>query len=269
MLGDNAMNLNAIRVILVETSHPGNIGAAARAMKTMGLSRLYLVKPKFFPDKNATEMASGAQDLLMQAVCVETLDEALLDVQLALMTSARPREIALPGLTPEAAAKKIKSFLQQTNETDKTVMRASAVALVFGRERTGLSNEELLRGHYHIEIPTYGAYASLNLAQAVQIIAYEILKVAAVEPHESPELPGLKLNALALANMEQLAQYYAHLESVLEAIQFLKAANAKQVMLKLRRLFNRAQLEGVEINLLRGILTQIMWALKNANEIFF
>ncbi len=133
------MKLNAIRVILVETSHPGNIGAAARAMKTMGLSRLYLVSPKLFPDKNAVEMASGAQDVLENAVCVDSLDEALAGTELALMTSARPRDIALPGLTPEGAGKTMATMPDNTE-----------IALVFGRERIGLTNEELLRGHYHV-----------------------------------------------------------------------------------------------------------------------
>ncbi|MDF1678511.1 MAG: RNA methyltransferase [Legionellaceae bacterium] len=234
------MKLNAIRVILVETSHPGNIGATARAMKTMGLSRLYLVAPKVFPDQKAIEMASGAQDVLDSAICVDTLDEALAGTQLALMTSARPRDIALPGLTPEAAAR---TMFEMSDDTE--------VALVFGRERTGLTNEELLRGHYHVEIPTNPAYSSLNLSQAVQIIAYEVIK------HAASQLPVLQDKEAVLAEHAQVEQYYAHLEKVLEAIDFLKPSNPKQIMLRLRRLFNRAKLEMVEVNILRGILTQI------------
>ncbi len=234
------MKLNAVRVILVETSHPGNIGATARAMKTMGLSRLYLVAPKVFPDQKAIEMASGAQDVLERAICVNTLDEALADTQLALMTSARPRDIALPGLTPETAAQ---TMFKMSDDTQ--------VALVFGRERTGLTNEELLRGHYHVEIPTNPAYSSLNLSQAVQILAYEIAKHAVIQ------LPVTQDKATALARSEQVEQYYTHLENVLEAIDFLKPSNPKQIMLRLRRLFNRAKLEVVEVNILRGILTQI------------
>lgn len=234
------MKLNAIRVILVETSHPGNIGATARAMKTMGLSRLYLVSPKIFPAKEAIEMASGAQDILEAAVCVDSLSEALNDVQLAYMTSARPRELALPGLTPEEMARNI------SETTDYT-----EIALVFGRERTGLTNEELLHGHYHVEIPTNPAYCSLNLGQAVQIMAYELRKhvlncKTVTAPTES-----------ALATGEQVEKYYVHLEEVLKQIDFLKPSNPKQIMLKLRRLFNRAKLEATEVNILRGILKQI------------
>ncbi|MCH9755966.1 MAG: RNA methyltransferase [Gammaproteobacteria bacterium] len=235
------MKLNAIRVILVETSHPGNIGAAARAMKTMGLSRLYLVSPKLFPDKNAVEMASGAQDVLENAVCVDSLDEALLGAQLILMTSARPRDIALPGLTPDTAAKTMTKMPEDTE-----------IALVFGRERIGLTNEELLHGHYHVEIPTNPVYSSLNLAQAVQIIAYEVAKAAATGVAVVPKPED------ELAKAEQVEQYYEHLEKVLEKIDFLKPSNPKQVMLRLRRLFNRAKLEAVEVNILRGILTQII-----------
>lgn len=234
------MNLDKIRVVLVETSHPGNIGSAARAMKTMGLTRLYLVSPKSFPDQHAIEMASGAQDVLEHAVCVDTLDAALRDTQLAFMTSARPRDIALPGLTPALAAQTIQCTPDNTE-----------VALVFGRERTGLTNEELLHGHYHVEIPTNAAYRSLNLAQAVQILSYEMGK-AGLKPEQE-----VAKTEDTLATGEQLEKYYAHLESVLKKIDFIKPSNPKQVMLKLRRLFNRAKLETIELNILRGILTQV------------
>ncbi len=241
------MKLNTIRVVLVGTSHPGNIGAAARAMKTMGLKRLYLVAPKSFPDPHATEMASGAADVLENARCMSTLTEALSDVKLAFMTSARPRELALPGLTPETTAQEIAS-LPDTTE----------VALVFGRERTGLLNDELLCGHYHVEIPTNPDYSSLNLAQAVQIMAYEVSKTLKAYP----SLVQGNDDVAALATVEQIEKYYTHLESVLRAIDFLKPSNPKQVMLRLRRLFNRAKLEGVEVNILRGILTQVMRTLE-------
>jgi tRNA (cytidine32/uridine32-2'-O)-methyltransferase len=241
------MKLNAIRVILVETSHPGNIGSAARAMKTMGLSRLYLVSPKIFPAKEAIEMASGAQDVLAGAICVDSLAEALGGVQLAFMTSARPRDLNLPGLTPEKAAEKIAGMGHSADNTE--------IALVFGRERTGLTNEELLHGHYHIEIPTNPDYCSLNLGQAVQIMAYEVRKhvldcVAVTTQAEAP-----------LATLDQVEKYYVHLEAVLKQIDFLKPSNPKQVMFKLRRLFNRAKLEATEVNILRGILKQITYYL--------
>lgn len=235
------MKLNSIRVVLLETSHPGNIGASARAMKTMGFSNLYLVSPRAFPDKRAIEMAAGADDVLENAVVVSSLKEALHGCQLILMTSARPRELDLPGLTPALAAARINEMPEAAN-----------IAFVFGRERTGLTNEELLHGHYHVEIPTNPAYSSLNLGQAVQIIAYEVAKQVLVP---TSELAPKKQEALATS--DQVEQFYEHLERVLRAIDFLKPSNPKHVMHRLRRLFNRAKLEVTEVNILRGILKQI------------
>lgn len=236
------MKLNSIRVVLVETSHPGNIGASARAMKTMGLEKLYLVSPRTFPDHKAIEMAAGADDLLALAVVVPTLKEALHGCQLIFMTSARPRELNLPGLTPHAAAIRMREMPDEAE-----------IALVFGRERTGLTNEELLHGHYHVEIPTNPAYSSLNLGQAVQIMAYEVAKhmlvpLSELAPHKHE----------ALATSEQVEQLYEHLEHVLRMIDFLKPSNPKHVMHRLRRLFNRAKLETTEVNILRGMLKHIV-----------
>jgi len=235
------MKLNSIRVVLLETSHPGNIGASARAMKTMGLSNLYLVSPRTFPDKRAIEMAAGADDVLEQAVVVSSLKEALHGCQLVFMTSARPRELDLPGLTPALAATRMSDMPDEAE-----------IALVFGRERTGLTNDELLHGHYHVEIPTNPAYSSLNLGQAVQIIAYEVAKHVLVPTHEL-----LPRKQEALATSDQVEQMYEHLEGVLRKIDFLKPSNPKHVMHRLRRLFNRAKLEVTEVNILRGILKQV------------
>ncbi|MDF1827619.1 MAG: RNA methyltransferase [Legionellaceae bacterium] len=235
------MKLNSIRVVLVETSHPGNIGASARAMKTMGLEHLYLVSPRTFPDNKAIEMAAGADDVLENAVVVPTLKEALHGCQLIFMTSARPRELNLPGLTPHTAAIRMGEMPDNAE-----------LALVFGRERTGLTNEELLHGHYHVEIPTNPAYSSLNLGQAVQIMAYEVAKQVLVP---LSELTSQKHEALATS--EQVEQLYEHLEQVLRMIDFLKPSNPKHVMHRLRRLFNRAKLESTEVNILRGILKHI------------
>lgn len=235
------MKLNTIRVVLVETSHPGNIGASARAMKTMGLSRLYLVSPRAFPDIQAIEMAAGADDVLENAVVVPSLNEALHGCQLILMTSARPRELSLPGLTPETAAIRMNEISDDAE-----------IALVFGRERTGLTNEELLYGHYHVEIPANPAYSSLNLGQAVQIISYEVAKHVLV-----PTSQLVPRKQEELATYEQIELFYEHFEYVLRAIDFLKPSNPKHVMFRLRRLFNRARLEVTEINILRGILKQI------------
>tara|TARA_R110002126_G_scaffold291755_1_gene456917 strand:- start:24355 stop:25083 length:729 start_codon:yes stop_codon:yes gene_type:complete len=235
------MKLNSIRVVLVETSHPGNIGASARAMKTMGLTNLYLVSPRSFPDSKAIEMAAGADDVLVEATVVSSLKEALHGCKLILMTSARPRELNLPGLTPDTAAMRMSEMPDEAE-----------IALVFGRERTGLTNDELLHGHYHVEIPTNPAYSSLNLGQAVQIMAYEVAKHVLV-----PASQHVPRKQEELATSEQVEQLYEHLEYVLRVIDFLKPSNPKHVMHRLRRLFNRAKLEATEVNVLRGILKQI------------
>ena len=234
------MNLESIRVVLVATSHPGNIGSTARAMKTMGLTRLYLVTPQVFPDYRAHEMAAGADDLFANVVITNTLAEALEGCQLVLGTSARPRDLALPGLTPAEAAKRI------IIEPD-----ATQVALVFGREHAGLTNPELLHCHYHIHIPSNPEYSSLNLSQAVQIVAYEI-RMQLLNPSASVEM---KTDSLATA--DDIERFYEHLRSVLIAIDFLNVSHPKRLLQRLRRLFNRAKLEVKEISILRGILTHI------------
>lgn len=243
------MKFDSIRMVLVATSHPGNIGAAARAMKTMGFGRLYLVSPASFPDKRAFEMAAGADDVLANAVVTKSLIEAVEDCQLVLGTSARTRYIAPSELTPRSQA----DLVQKQSDTTK-------VAIVFGREQSGLTNEELLRCHYHIHIPADPAYSSLNLAQAVQIISYE-LRLALLGPsplkQSSPE---------PLARVGEVEQFYEHLRAVLVEIEFLKLSNPKHLMQRLRRLFNRARLEPVEVNILRGILTQIHYALNKNRE---
>lgn len=239
------MNFNSIRIVLVETSHPGNIGSTARAMKTMGLSQLYLVTPLAFPDRKANEMASGADDILDNAHVVPTLAEALTGCQLIFATSARARDIALPPLTPAQCAEQV---IEQCDHTE--------IAIVFGREHSGLTNEELLLCHSHIHVPTDPTFSSLNLSQAVQILAYEIrmrgLNPAAQSSNKQD----------ALATSEQVALFYEHLETVLIAIDFLKLSNPKRLQQKLKRLFNRAKLEAMEVNILRGILTHIEHAIR-------
>lgn len=245
-----SMKFDSIRVVLVETSHPGNIGSSARAMKTMGLSRLYLVSPHSFPDRRAHEMAAGADDLFESAVITKTLSEALKGCQLIFATSARARNIALQGLTPAECAERI------VEHSDH-----SEIAIVFGREQSGLNNEELLQCQHHIHIPTDPAFSSLNLSQAVQIMAYEIrmrgLLPVAHTTHKQQE---------AFATAEQVDLFYEHLESVLIAIDFLKLANPRRLQQRLRRLFNRAKLELTEVNILRGILTHIQLAIRAKNE---
>ncbi|KTC81806.1 tRNA (cytosine(32)/uridine(32)-2'-O)-methyltransferase TrmJ [Legionella cincinnatiensis] len=243
------MNLNSIRIILVATSHPGNIGSTARAMKTMGLKSLYLVKPKSFPDLRAQEMAAGADDLLASARVTESLDEALVGCQLILGTSARPRGISLPGLTPSSCADLV------NQQADKT-----QIALVFGREHAGLTNEELLKCHYHINIPSNPEYSSLNLAQAVQIIAYE-LRMKLLAPKAE-----VALRQDEYATAEDIEQFYEHLKEVFIEIQFLKASNPRRLMQRVRRLFNRASLEKMEVNLLRGMLSQVQKSIEWASK---
>lgn len=235
------MNLKGIRIVLVATTHPGNIGSTARAMKTMGLSRLYLVNPNLEPYRKAHEMASGAYDVLREAVVVESLAEALAGCRLICATSARPRDIALPGLSPKSLAELV------AKEEDN-----SEVAIVFGREHAGLTNEELLCCHYHVHIPSDPNFSSLNLSQAVQIIAYE-LRMSLL----APEIV-IETRKDAYATAEDVERFYTHLEEVLIKIEFLDPDNPRRLLQRIRRLFNRVRLEQMEINLLRGILTQIM-----------
>lgn len=241
------MKFSSVRIVLVATSHPGNIGSTARAMKTMGLNSLYLVNPKSFPDNKAYELAAGADDVLESAVVVNTLEEALAGCHLILATSARPRGIALPGLLPSDAAA---LMCEKSDETQ--------VAIVFGREHAGLTNEELLKCHYHIHIPSNPDYSSLNLAQAVQIVAYELRM-----KHLAPKAE-VTLKAEQEASADEVEQFYEHLEAVFVEIQFLKASNPRRLMQRVRRMFNRIQLEKMEVNLLRGMLSQVQKSLERA-----
>jgi tRNA (cytidine32/uridine32-2'-O)-methyltransferase len=232
--------LEQIKIVLVETSHPGNIGATARAMKTMGLKELVLVSPKFFPDSEATAMASGAGDLLDSCQVVADLTEALADCQLVFGTTARKRDLEWPMYSPR----------QLSEVAQSKIVEGAKIAIVFGRERTGLTNEELWLCHAGVMIPTSAEYHSLNLAQAVQIIAYEC-RMQLGSPLEFVKSENL------LVDIAAMEQFYQHLEQVLVAIQFMRADEPKRLMPKLRRLFNRSGIEVSEMNILRGILNQI------------
>ena len=239
------MKFDSIRIILVATSHPGNIGSTARAMKTMGLHRLYLVSPKVFPDPRAHEMSAGAYDVLLEKVVVtDSLADALTGCQLVLATSARPRDIALTGLTPTECA----TLVAETPDNTE-------IAIVFGREHAGLTNDELLHCHYHIHIPTNPEFSSLNLAQAVQIVAYE-LRMKLLSP-----VADVETRQDSLATADAVEQFYTHLREVLVDINFLKPSNPKRLFQRVRRMFNRIQLEQMEINILRGILTHVQTAI--------
>lgn len=234
-----------LRFVLVETSRPGNIGAAARAMKTMGFSELVLVKPRVsgvLLHEEAVAFASGAQDILAGAQIVGSVAEALEGCNFAAAMSARLREFSPPVFAPaELARHAVRSELN--------------VALVFGNERFGLSNDDVERCNALINIPANPDYSSLNLAQAVQILAYEC-RMASLsgEPATSSNI-GFQGEA---ANLSEIDGMYAHLEEALIAIEFLDPTNPKRLMSRLRRLFTRTQLETEEVNILRGIANQIL-----------
>lgn len=237
--------LDNIRIVLINTSHPGNIGSAARAMKTMGLSQLYLVAPLQYPHDKAKEMASGAVDILEQATVVDTLDEALADCTLVVGTSARMRAIPWPLFTPREMAEKVKQE-----------PASSQTAILFGREQTGLTNEELQRCNFHIHIPANPSYSSLNIAAAVQVIAYE-LRMASLEPNLFADTWDYRL-----ANADEMERYFQHLEEVLVAIDFLKLTAPRKLMTRLRRLYLRTRPDVMEMNMLRGILTAMQEKLR-------
>lgn len=231
--------LDNIRIILVNTSHPGNIGAAARAMKTMGLKNLYLVAPRLYPHVNADEMASGALDVLGQAVVVENLDDALVGCGLVVGTSARDRSLPWPQLLPREFAEKARAEALHT-----------PIAIMFGREQSGLTNDELHRCHFHIPIPSNPEYSSLNIASAVQVIAYE-LRLASLQETVEPGWDYDYADAVAMTS------FYEHLERVLTEIDFLNPKAPRLLMPRLQRLFNRARPDVMEINILRGVLAAI------------
>ncbi len=232
--------LSNFHIILVETSHPGNIGAAARAMKNMGLSHLRLVKPKIFPHADATSRAAGAADVLSGAKVFDTLAEAVADCQVVIGASARDRSISWPELTPRECAEK---FIREQYQS-------VSIALVFGRENSGLKNEELDRCQYLLRIPCNPQFSSLNLAAAVQVVCYELLMAA--EQQQPPQNSEETQEPLATA--EQMEGFYRHLQQALDDIGFLHADKSRSIMRRLRRIYNRIELESKEVDILRGIL---------------
>jgi len=229
-----------IRIVLVGTTHPGNIGATARAMKVMGLRRLYLAAPQAnFPSAKATALATSADDLLEHAVIVDSLPDALADCRLILGTSARLRSLPLPVMEPRAAA------IRAVSEA-----AAHEVAIVFGRENSGLTNQETRMCHYLINIPTDREYHSLNLAQAVQVIAYEIHR--AVSRETDAEQAPLDWQP---ETSERMELYFQRLEQTLLDIGFLNPAQPKRLMERLRRLYQRARPDENELNILNGIVS--------------
>lgn len=240
MIEDYRLNpgLLKIRIVLIETSHPGNIGGIARAMKNMGLSQLVLVNPKEFPSAVASARASSAADVLNDAKVVNSLDEAIAGTKLVVGASARLRKVSWPQLDVRETAK----LALETVEDGE-------VALVFGREDSGLSNAEMDKCHYLAHIPSNPNYCSLNIGAAVQVFAYECLMATEIE---SVHTKGYKHT---LASTEQLEGFYDHLYQALQDIEFLDPAKNARFMRRMRRLFNRTQLDIKEVDILRGILT--------------
>ncbi|MEO1879774.1 MAG: RNA methyltransferase [Methylococcales bacterium] len=228
------------KIILVETSHPGNIGGVARAMKNMGMDQLCLVNPKIFPSADATSRASGASDLLNTAEICHSLHDALADCQVVFGASARDRTISWPELTARECAEKFVS--SEPSDTK--------IALVFGRENSGLKNHELDLCHYLLRIPCNPAFSSLNLATAVQVVCYELF-VASGQKSESSI--GDK-NETPLASTQQMELFYEHMQQTLLDIDFLHPEKSISIMRRLRRIYNRISLDTKELDILRGIL---------------
>ena len=246
------MSTDNIRIVLVNTSHPGNIGGVARAMKNMGLSQLYLVAPRDYPHEQAQWRAASAKDILDAAVVVPTLEDAIRDCQFVVGTSARERRIPWPLLDARQCAEQ----MAQASEREQ-------VAVLFGREDRGLTNDELQVCNLHLNIPTSGAYSSLNLAMAVQIVAYELnmvissssLTVSKTEQWDSP-----------FASQGDMEHFYKHLEETLIDVEFLDPAAPRQLMSRLRRLYSRIRLDEMELNILRGVLAETQKWVKRAQK---
>jgi TrmH family RNA methyltransferase len=226
-----------VRIVLVSPSHPGNVGSVARAMKNMDLSDLVLVRPRAFPHAEATALAAGADDLLAAARVVDSLPDALADCSFVAATTSRPRSYHWEFMTPRELAARVVALAPGVR-----------AALVFGSERYGLANEDLQYCSVLVRIPANAAYSSLNLAMSVQLLAYELL-VAREQPRSHMQLEA------PLAQRADLEHFYAHLADVLREIRFEDRTG--HLMERLRRLFNRAQLDDNELNILRGILSAI------------
>lgn len=236
--------LDKIRIVLVNTSHTGNIGSAARAMKTMGLSSLYLVDPVSEPDGKSSALAAGAGDVLANAKIVSTLQEAVADCGLVVGTTMRTRGNAWSTLEPRECGQKLVKEVANY-----------PVALVFGRENNGLNNEELHQCHFNVAIPANPEYSSLNLAAAVQTFCYEIRVAFLQQDGYQPENSQNDDSEYPLTG--DLERFYVHLEETLNNTGFIVPNHPGMVMQKLRRLFNRARPESLELNILRGILSSI------------
>jgi tRNA (cytidine32/uridine32-2'-O)-methyltransferase len=245
--------LERVTIVLVEPSHPGNIGAVARAMKTMGLEKLVLVSPKKYPCAEATERAASADDVLTNARVVDTLPQALEDIHWAIATSARNRYLDWPLLSPSELAQEMTQDFAGSN-----------VAIVFGRENSGLNNEELGHCHRHVAIPSNPEYSSLNLAMAVQVIGYE-LRVHYLQQQGQPLKP--KQKSKIPATTLEMEGFYSHLEETLISTAFLDPVKPKLLMTRLRRMYSRTMPDSSELNILRGMLKSINVSLQKTPNV--
>ena len=244
---NTASPLDGVRIVLVETSHPGNMGSAARAMKTMGVNRLFLVKPKVLPDSHSVALASGAADVLDNAIICAGLNDALAGTTLAIAVTARSRELSHPSFDARQAANNAVAG-----------MKEGEIAFVFGTEMSGLSNEDVLKCQQIAHIPANPDCSSLNLAAAVQVMCYELRMACEFsELPASPEFP--------LATFEEVERLYQHLEQTLTEIHFLNPDHPKRLMTRIRRIFARVRLEREEVQILRGVFKTISRAVRRDN----
>lgn len=234
--------LENIRIVLIETSHSGNIGSAARAMKTMGVNQLYLVSPKQGIDEQAIALAAGADDVVKNAIVVENFDQAVADCEVVIGTSARLRHLQSTLVEPRACAEKV------INQDQK-----HKIAVVFGRERIGLTNEELLKCQYHLSIPANPEYSSLNLAMAVQLVCYELRMAWLEKSKKNSDLPLSSIETI-YPTAQELEYFFTHTEKLYQRLGFIQNQG---VMQKLRRLYSRAKIEKNELNILLGMLSAV------------
>ena len=242
------------RIVLVHTTHPGNIGAVARAMKNMGIKQLCLVKPKDYPHERAIWRSASAVDILDNAMVVDTLEEAVADCGLVVGTSARGRRIPWPLVNPRVCAEKVYPELIQ-----------HPVALVFGREDRGLTNEELQACHLHVNIPASEDYTSLNLGMAVQVVCYE-LRMRHLELLDQLSSDDMQEWDTRLARVDEVERLFTHLEETLIDMEFLNPDAPKQLMTRLRRLYSRTRMDDLEVQMMRGILTSTQQWVKKAKD---
>jgi len=239
------MKQQKVRIVLIETSHPGNIGAVARAMKNMCVEELYLVNPADYPSGVATARASGADDVLANAIVCENLEDAIADCSLVVGASARLRSVNWPELNPRECA----DLIKQQDEPD-------TVAILFGREDSGLTNAELDKCQYLVHIPTNPKYMSLNIAAAVQVICYEVFIALNYAPTNKVEIKQvIEEEHGGRASAKEMEGLFQHMESALTEIGFLRPPSCQKLMRRLRRLYNRATPDSTDINILRGVLS--------------